>query len=386
MEYKWREKEQDIINALKKEKMILLKGPRQAGKTTLLLHIKNIKGGTYYTLDDPSTLQLFENNPEDLINDKLIYIDEIQNSLIAGRILRYIYDHIKNVKLIVSGSGAFDKKIGLTAYLVGRLKEINLLPLSFREFVKWNMPKYVDIYEKYHNQVLELIKNGKEFEKLPKLNKLETLLKEYIKFGGYPSVVLLSNQDKELILKRIAYQSVERDIVYFFELKEKNKIINFIKELSFFAGKMLEVSKMGVDYKTSMKYLSILEESFIIKLLPSFHKNPLKEIRKAKKLYFYDLGFREAFTEIDVGHVLENFVFRQLLPEYYWRDKKGNEVDFLLNNIPIEVKTRGSIKQGFFEFLHKYEVERAFVFHYKWEFKKEKRGKTHIYYIPAFYL
>ncbi len=386
MKYKWREKEKEIINALKKEKMILVKGPRQAGKTTLLLHIKKIKGGTYYTLDDPSTLQLFENSPEDLLNDKLVYIDEIQNSPIAGRILRYIHDHVKNVKVVVSGSGAFDKKIGLTAYLVGRVKELSLLPLSFKEFVKWRMPKYFDVYKKYHDQIIKLIKSGKEFEKLPKLSRLEELLKEYVKFGGYPKVVLSPKEDKEQILKRIAYQSVERDVIHFFGLKEKRKVINFIKELTFFVGKMLEISKTGVDYKTSLKYLSILEESFIIKLLPSFHKNPLKEIRKAKKLYFYDLGFRNAFTEIDVGHVLENFVFRQLLPEYYWRDKKGNEVDFVIKGIPIEVKTKGKVKEGFFEFLDMYEVERAFVFHYKWEFKKERRGKTNVYYIPVFYL
>ena len=291
---------------------------------------------------------------------------------------------------MVSGSGAFDKKLGISAYLVGRIKEIPLLPLSFQEMVRWRAPKVYPIYLRYYNSIRRALYNGEVIDSPPRISQLEIIFKEYLRFGGYPKVVLTSQPRKEEILRRIAHQTVEKDIVHFFGLPEKSRIFNFLKELTFFAGKIFEASRASVDYKTAVRYLSILDESFILKSLPAFYRNPLKEIKKAKKLYFYDLGFRRVFTEIDTGHVIENYVFRQLLPEHYWRDKKGNEVDFVLMGkdgpIPIEVKTKGQEKKGFYVFLNTYEPERAFVFHYSWESKIERKGKTTIYHLPLFFL
>ena len=391
--YRWRENEEEMERLMKRPELILIKGPRQAGKTTFMKHFQKKIGGTYYTLDNPSTLKIFEEAPEELVNNSIIYIDEIQNSPIAGRILRYLYDTYPNVKLVVSGSGAFDKKIKATSFLVGRMKELLLLPLSFREFVHWRAsPLVARLYEDTRRRIINYIKGqGKLPSKIPDIGSINILFEEYLKYGGYPAVVL-ERENKEAKLKDIAFQTIERDILNYFDLREKKKLMDFLQLLSYHNGKIIRLSHLNVDFKTAQEYLSILEESYIISLLYPYFNNPKKELKKSRKLLFYDAGIKNVFSPMERGFSLEQFVFRQLLPTKYWRTKGGAEVDFILSPkeikeiIPLEVKSTPALSTSLYEFIKTYEPKRAVVFSPSLDIKLAKKAHTEIAYLPIMFL
>jgi len=156
-----------------------------------------------------------------------------------------------------------------------------------------------------------------------------------------------------------------------------------------------------MDYKTVENYLSILSNTYIISLLLPFHKNLTTELKKAKKIYFNDLGLRNSIinnfspidTRTDRGMLIENFIFNEIKSNFkdkinYWPTGKA-EVDFVLHIeneiIPIEVKTQSKLKRGFFSFLKKYKPKRAIVFTEK-EFGIKKINSTTIAFVPYYFI
>ncbi|NPA22212.1 MAG: DUF4143 domain-containing protein [Candidatus Micrarchaeota archaeon] len=145
---------------------------------------------------------------------------------------------------------------------------------------------------------------------------------------------------------------------------------NIVKKLAALTGNILHYSELGLSYTTIQEYLTILERSFVIRLIRPYATNPLVELNKSPKVYFYDTGFRNAILgqyEI-TGQTLENGVFRALLSSnpHYWRTRSKAEVDFVIvkNNkpIPIEVKSgKGKITRSLVSFLKKYKPPYAVV-------------------------
>ncbi|HIE41105.1 MAG TPA: hypothetical protein EYP80_00410, partial [Candidatus Aenigmarchaeota archaeon] len=138
MEYYPRIIEGKLEPWLRKRQAILIRGPRQAGKTTLLMHLKEKLKGKYISLERESALKTFEENPDlfvERFKTKHLFIDEAQYSKKAGRIIKLIYDTYPKIKLFVTGSGSFDIKVPLGKYLVGRAIYFELLPLNFEEFL-----------------------------------------------------------------------------------------------------------------------------------------------------------------------------------------------------------------------------------------------------------
>ncbi len=370
MVYMPRDGESHVKKWLRKGKIVIIRGPRQAGKTTLMKRIREEMGGTYITFDNPENLSGFYSFPLDFAkrHKPPLFIDEAQYAEDVGRALKFIYDEL-GIPMAVSGSGSFDVKTNVGGYLVGRAIYHELLPLSFREFVAWKAPDILEFYD----EMKEDLYSGS----LPEVRfqgEFKRLFNEYSIFGGYPEVVL--SEDKGELLRNIATSYLERDVGFFFGIREGKKFMHLARFLADNMSRLLVMSHTGIDYKTLQSYLFILESTYIIRLLEPFTGNRTVEMRKMKKIQFIDTGFRNAvigdFSPFhdrkDRGQITENFVFRQIMVRgetRYWRTRSGAEVDFVLLSpepIPIEVKSGNSPERGFFSFIKRYRPSMGIVF------------------------
>jgi predicted AAA+ superfamily ATPase len=327
---------------LKKE-VILIKGPRQSGKTTCLLRLKEKYRGEYVTLEDYSVLKTFEEAPRQFgaryANKRtILYLDEVQYSKNAGRNLKLIYDlYGESMKLMVTGSGSFDVKVQVGGYLVGRAIYFELLPLSFEEFLLWKAGDLHKLFIEWRKSVVEFIKTGKEDFIQPAFeNEFQSFLNEYLTFGGFPAIVKESDYEtKQTLLQNLVRTYLEKDVFFFFKVREMEKFRSLLSYLSISIGSLLDLSsvmrELGMDFRTLKNYLSVLANAYVIALIPPFHTNRLNELRKTREFYFIDTGLRNAILQnylpiekrTDVGMLLENYILNELRSIWfepkYWR-------------------------------------------------------------------
>lgn len=340
----------------KTDEVLIFVGARQAGKTTILKQIKKSleeQGETCFFLDleDSEYLELLNQSPKnlfkifsmDLAKKNFIFVDEVQYLKNPSNFLKYFYDEYKGkIKLIVSGSSAFYIDRKFTDSLAGRKKIFNVYTLSFREFLRFKNEN--DLADKDFNNI------GLEDK-----NKISLYYREFMIFGGYPRVVLASLEDKKDTLKEIAYSYIKKDI-YEANIKQDELFYKFFKILAFQAGNMVNASELANTLKLSKtaidNYLYVMQKSFHIALIRPFFQNIRKEITKMPKIYFFDLGLRNFFSDNfnqfemrnDKGQLLENAVFRQFLEKYdvdeikFWRTIDQKEIDFVVGNSAYEVK------------------------------------------------
>ncbi len=348
-----------IKDYLVKDEVLLIVGPRQAGKTTILHQIEsflkqdnhlcfflNLEDPDYLGLLNTSPKNLFKIFPIDLKRKTFLFVDEIQYLDNPSNFLKYFFDEYKGkIKIIASGSSAFylDKKFKDS--LIGRKVIFNLLPLSFREFLKFKDQG-------------QLSRTGFTNLTLSEKEKLIPLYQEYSIYGGYPRVVLSSLEEKVEVLRDIAYSYIKKDI-YESNIRQDEIFYKLFKMLASQIGKLVNISELAntldVSQKLIKKYLYVMQKSFHIILLKPFHKNVRKELTKMPKVYFVDLGLRNFFendfriyqNRKDGGELLENAVLRQFLEKYdkeqinFWRTTDQKEVDFIINHkIALEVKSQ----------------------------------------------
>jgi len=415
MEYYPRKIEEKLEKWLRRKEIVLIKGPRQSGKTTLLLHLKEKLGGNYITLEDESLLKAFEESPKEFVKryveekKTFLFIDEAQYSKNVGKILKLIFDlYSDKLKLFVTGSGSFDIKVEVGKYLVGRAVYFELLPLDFEEFLLWKAKDLHKIFLDYKKSVVGFILENKDIEAKPVFEQeFNSLLNEYLTYGGFPAVVKEKDEEiKKELLKNLTRTYLEKDVFFFLNIRHLEKFRNLLHYLSFNIGNLLEISSimsdLKMDYRTVENYLSILSHTYIISLISPFHKSLVTELKKAKKVYFNDVGLRNSIinnllfinSRTDKGALLENFVFNELRSNFdckinYWRTTGKAEVDFVLQLekeiIPIEVKTKTKLERGFFSFLKTYKPKKALVFTEK-EFGIKKIGETKVAFVPHFFI
>jgi len=410
MEYYPRKIEKDLEPWLKRKEIIIIKGARQTGKTTLLLHLKEILGGEYITLEDEEMKRALEKEPKEFIKrfegKRFLFIDEAQYFKEIGKVLKLLFDLYGNkIKLIVTGSGSFDIKVEIGKYLVGRAVYFELFPLDFEEFLLWKRKDLYSIFLDYKKELLDFIFQDKT-PKLKPIFEKEFLncLEEYIIFGGFPAIVKEENhQIKKELLKNLVRTYLEKDIFFFLGVRQIEKFRDFLNYLAINSGSILNlsnvVSDLKIDYKTCQDYLNILSNTYLIYLLPPFYKNLSTELKKSKKVYFSDSGLRNSLMEnflslekrSDKGLLFELFILNEMRRIFskikYWRTTGKAEVDFIVeveNKIlPIEVKTEAKLKKGFLSFLKNYKPRKAIVFTLK-EFGIKKIGETEIIFVPHF--
>lgn len=401
----------ELKQHLAKKEISFIVGPRQAGKTFLMILLKDFleKQGektVFLNLDIESDKQFFVSQTKlvqkiqlEFGKDKgYVFIDEIQRKEDAGVFLKGIYDMNLPYKFIVSGSGSVELKEKIHESLTGRKRVFELTTLSFEEFVNF---KTGYCYEK----------RLADFFALDKI-KTEELLQEYLNFGGYPRVVLESSLGEKRKLIDEVYQSyLLKDISYLLAVQKTEAFSNLVKVLAGQIGSLVNFSELaatlGISVKTVQNYIWYLQETYILQKALPYFKNLRKEITKTPRFYFNDLGLRnyvlEEFGNVashrDIGFVFENFIFNILRAKIintsgkinYWRTKDGAEVDFVVNFekkiIPVEVKyvdlVKPEIPKPLRGFIAKYSPTKAFVVNLALQ-KSARINKTEVVFIPFY--
>jgi len=385
MVYIERELEKEIQKWIDEREILVIRGPRQCGKTTLLNRIKKrlIETGVedlnivYIDFDDDLVRMSFENNCKEFINSYIVnnkktyfLFDEVQNIKDVGKKLKIIFDLVNNQKIIATGSSSFDLT-SLGKYLVGRVIFFNLLPFNFLEFLRAKNERYEKIYKE-----IKINLHNTNLKESVLINELNGLLHEYLTFGGYPRVVLESDKEKKKeILKNLFITYIEKDVIPMYGNKYRDKIVVLLKSLSEMLGNVIKYETLtentGLKYNELKEIIPLLQDSFIISVVTPFYKNLITELRKNPKIYFVDFGIRNYllsnFNNLDFAHLYENFVYNQLKTIHnikYWRTTSKTEVDFVAVDsiiIPIEVKSTPKVTRALRSFISTYSAETAFI-------------------------
>lgn len=310
-------------------KAIIIMGARQVGKSTLLHQIfDGMDGVRWYDADNSDVRELLSDRPIGQLRTffgsaKFIVIDEAQHLQDAGITLKRIHDQIPEVQIFATGSSSFELADSINEPMTGRKRELQIYPLSFAEMVT-------------------------ETDMLTEVNMLPLRLL----YGYYPEIVT-SHGEERRILTSLTNDYLYRDILSIDNIKKGDSITNLLKAIAFLIGSPVsyyELGQMtGLDSKTVEKYINVLEKSFVLFRLNSFSRNLRNELKKSRKIYFYDLGIRNAvinnFTQIEnrapheVGHMWENFIIAERLKKnqyaesfsnlYFWRTQQAKEVDLI---------------------------------------------------------
>jgi len=388
MVYIERDIEKELEKWLDSREIIAIRGPRQSGKTTVLIRTKDIlknKGVEeerihYISFEDDLTRLKFEEGVKEFIefyltSDKKHYflLDEVQYIKDVGKKLKLVFDSFSNAKLIITGSSSFDLT-NLGSYLVGRIIFFNLYPFSFSEFLKTKDKKYQNLYTKLK---IDLASEETDFEETVFLDELNKLLHEYLTYGSYPRIVLEKDiSKKKELLKNLFITYVEKDIVAMYGIKYREKVVKLLKAIALISGNVINYETLsvhsGLKYHEVRDILPLLEDSFVIFIVKPFYKNLMNELRKNPKIYYVDYGMKNYllgnFENLIFDNLYENFIHNELKRSYqvrYWRTTAKTEVDFVIeykkNIIPIEVKIKPKITRSFRSFIQHYQPTKAFV-------------------------
>lgn len=317
-----------IYNRLFKNKVIIITGARQVGKTTLLKQIleDNKYPFSFLNCDEPDIRISLENvtstQLKSLIgNNKLVLIDEAQKVQNIGNTLKLIIDNIDDIQLIVTGSSAFDLRNKLNEPLTGRKLEYYLYPFSINELVN----KTSLIEEK-------------------------RLLEQRLIYGMYPDVVN-NIPDARIILKELVNSYLFKDLFMYSDIRNSDGLNRLLNVLALQVGSEVSYNELantlGIDKETVERYIDLLEKVFIVFKLSSFSRNIRNELKKSKKIYFYDNGIRNSLINNynpislrkDIGALWENFIIceRKKFIEYndiysniyFWRTHSQQEIDYI---------------------------------------------------------
>lgn len=340
---------------LRQKQITVITGMRRTGKTTLvkaLLDLVKSKNKLYLDLERLDNRQLFEeHNYENILaalkqrglkTGEKIYLalDEIQLAKNSPSVVKYLYDNF-DIKFIITGSVSYYLKNLFSESLAGRKKIFELWSLDFGEFLNFkNVPYEKKPFLKGKFQTSEY-------------DRIKVFYEEFIKFGGFPEVVMAESQSgKKDMLEDIISSYFNTDIQHLFDVRKSSEVYNLIKLLAARSGSRLDVSKLaaisGMSRITVQNYIDLFQKTYLIKLVSVFTKNADKEIVKAKKIYFSDTGLLNLLGEVSGGTQFENAVLNQFeghgTINYYAR-RDGQEIDFIINKkTACEVKESPSLR------------------------------------------
>ncbi len=326
----------NLLSILKNElietnKGLVIYGPRQVGKTTLVndllsefqlktLVLNGDQRGEWWELltsRELSKLSLLVSGYE------IVFIDEAQRIPEIGLSLKIILDNFPKLKVIVTGSSSLDLASRISEPLTGRIYSYKLFPISQGELRITNTP-----YE------------------------METQIEERLIYGSYPEIFSLEGTlAKSKYLQNLVDTYLYKDLLEFGDIRNSSKIRDLLKRLAFQIGNQVSLSELGnsleINKATVDRYIDLLEKSFIIFRLSGFSRNLRKEVTKMDKIYFYDTGVRNAIignlnslnNRDDVGKLWENFLITERMKKlqygqkifslYFWRLSSGAEMDLI---------------------------------------------------------
>ena len=317
---------QKLNDKFNKGKAIVLLGPRQVGKTTLINTCLEGKDFLLLNGDDPEIRNLLENTGVSKLRliigkNTLVFIDEAQRIKDIGLIAKMIIDQFKEVQLLLSGSSALEINQSTQEPLTGRKFEYQLFPISWEEF---------------ENHVGYLEAN--------------TQLEERLIYGMYPDVLNNRSEAGE-ILKQLITSYLYKDVLSITGIKKPELLDKLLKALALQVGSEVSYNELAnllqIDKTTVSKYIDLLEKAYIVFRLNSYNRNQRNEIKNNRKIYFYDNGIRNMIINnlnplelrTDKGALWENFLISERIKlqqynqlytnNYFWRTVQKQEIDFV---------------------------------------------------------
>ncbi len=308
-------------------KAIIILGPRQAGKTTLLRQICSEKGAfLFLTGDDPTVVRTLENADEARLrqligNNTTVFIDEAQRIRGVGLQLKLITDQMPHVRLLVSGSSSLDLSNEVNEPLTGRKWEFKMYPIAWAELVQsigfWEARKQ---------------------------------LEQRLIFGMYPEVINQGGDERE-VLTQLSGSYLYQDILQFGNIRKPEMLEKLLTALALQVGAEVSYNELSqllqIDRFTVEQYIGLLEKAFIVFRLGPLSRNLRNEINSSRKIFFYDNGIRNAIlTDFkplplrnDIGALWENFLIserkkhleyhRIFGKSYFWRTYQQQEIDYI---------------------------------------------------------
>lgn len=322
-----RKLQENIINLLGSNKAIVIMGARQVGKSTLLKQmLGNDDNVLWMNGDDIDVQNLFKEMTSSRLkaiigNKRFVVIDEAQRIEEIGLKLKLITDQIPSTQVLASGSSSFELGNKVNESLAGRKREFKLFPLSFSEMAE-------------HTNFLE------EMRMIP----------HRMIYGYYPEVVNNPGDEKN-VLYELTNSYLYKDVLSMDGIRNAEKLVKLIKALALQIGSQVSYNEVGqlidLDPKTVERYVDILEKSYIIFRLGSFARNIRNELKASRKIFFWDLGIRNAVignmaqveNRTDTGELWENFLIAERLKKnsyktsfaqsWFWRTQSQKEIDYL---------------------------------------------------------
>ena len=318
----------EIMPRLFRGKAIVIVGPRQVGKTTLLRMImsETEKRVLLWNCDEPDIRQKLSTPTSTLLkadtaNADMVLIDEAQRVRDIGITLKLLIDSCPEKQVIVTGSSALELSNSINEPLTGRKYEYVMLPLSGEELIE---------------------SNGTQEEK--------RLLERRLIYGSYPDVVNFEGEERET-LSNLVNSYLYKDIFSFQDIRKPEIIEQLLQALALQIGSEVSFNELGgligLNSQTVQRYIDLLEKSFIVFHLRSFSRNARNELKKSRKVYFYDNGVRNAligeFKSLslrdDTGALWENYLVSERIKHnsyntfygksYFWRTTQKQEIDYI---------------------------------------------------------
>lgn len=316
-----------IMSKVGGNKAIIIIGARQVGKSTLLkMMLGERKNVMWLNGDDLDIQELFRNITSTRLqavigNNRIVVIDEAQRIPEIGLRMKLITDQMSDVQVIATGSSSFELSGKINESLTGRKREYQMFPLTFHEMVD-------------NSSFIEEIR----------------MVPHRMIYGYYPEVVSNPGDENE-ILKELSNSYLYKDILSLDNISKPDKIVRLLKALALQIGSQVSYNEIGgligLDTKTVEKYIDILEKSFIVFRLSSFSRNLRNELKSSRKIYFWDMGIRNAVisnlsqveNRQDAGALWENFVIAERMKSlayrdsfassYFWRTRQQKEIDYI---------------------------------------------------------
>ncbi len=317
-----------LAERVKKGKVLVLTGPRQVGKTTLLkaLQTSFTEKTLWLNCDEPDVRKYLTEVTSTQLNTlignaEIILIDEAQRVKNIGLTLKLLIDNFPDKKVIVTGSSALELSNEVNEPLTGRKFEYNLLPISVSEMVN-----YTNILEE------------------------KRLMEHRLIYGMYPEVIL-NVGDEAITLRNICDSYLYKDIFAYQDVRKSEVIASLLEALALQVGSEVSYQELAmllkIDQATVIRYIDLLEKSFVVFRLRALSRNVRNEIAKSRKIYFYDNGIRNALIKnyqplslrSDVGALWENFLVSERkkyliynekqVNTFFWRTTQQQEIDYI---------------------------------------------------------
>lgn len=369
--------EQRLAGLLERPEILVLYGPRRVGKTTLLQKLYgqvNIAApAASYSLDDPTAQQIFAEPSTarlqriftelgfDPDRRAYLFLDEVQGFPRIDLLLKLAFDHFPYVKVVATSSSSLLLLQGLTDSLAGRKFFIELLPLTLGEYAGVEVDDFFAFPER-----------------ITQAASLNETARSFAVYGSYPEVLSLpSPADRAAKLRDILESTLYKDIFLLENLKAPQVLVKLVTLLAYQIGSLVNLNELatqlGITRNTVDQYISILEKYFLVFRLPPLSRNLRNEINTKHKVYFWDLGLRNAVINRffpfegrdDRGALFENLIVAAILKRnlyaqrpynaYFWRTYQGYEIDLVLENtrqpeitaLQITTTGRASFSQSF---------------------------------------